>query len=216
MMEAGTIACVVVFFFLILLLFSGTMWSNNKTYNSCKQSFRQNNNVTSQGNVTSQPPVSNTEFFKCDGFLGEGNDVPELKSYEGRFTGLDSLEEAKNRCLGHSGCAAISSYKYDDGSRYIMYKTQSAYDGWDTNKNSWNSNYCEPNYACLNGGFWAGCTQIKDLTNDEKKNCKYALKGKDPKWETFVKHLTLNLEDCRKSPHEYGYTRKLAPLNPKP
>ena len=41
MENGGAVACVVVFFFLILLFCAGTGWSNNKTYNQCKRSFRQ-------------------------------------------------------------------------------------------------------------------------------------------------------------------------------
>ena len=37
----GEIACVVVFFFLILLMVGGAGWSNYRTYNQCKRSFRQ-------------------------------------------------------------------------------------------------------------------------------------------------------------------------------
>ena len=41
MKDGGVVACVVVFFFLILVLCAGTGWSNNRTYNQCKKSYRQ-------------------------------------------------------------------------------------------------------------------------------------------------------------------------------
>ena len=41
-MESGaTIACVVVFFLLILFLCGGVGWYNHRTYKQCKQSFKQ-------------------------------------------------------------------------------------------------------------------------------------------------------------------------------
>ena len=41
MEKKGAIACVFVLFFLILLLCVGTGWSNNITYNQCKQGYKQ-------------------------------------------------------------------------------------------------------------------------------------------------------------------------------
>ena len=41
MENGGVVACVVVFFFLILLFCAGTGWSNYRTYNQCKRTFRQ-------------------------------------------------------------------------------------------------------------------------------------------------------------------------------
>ena len=52
MENGGVIACVVVFFFLILFLCAGTGWSNYRTYNQCKRSFMQSSNVNSSSTST--------------------------------------------------------------------------------------------------------------------------------------------------------------------
>jgi len=58
--NGGAIACVVVFFFLILLLCAGTGWSNYRTYNQCKRSFRQG--VACQGHCDMKVVCENPHY----------------------------------------------------------------------------------------------------------------------------------------------------------